>query len=124
RRRLFCFRHRSSARVYVLLFDPLLSTDIYRYIWDGKVQAAGINPYRYFPTHDALGHLRDATILPRINRSDYAVTIYPPVAEFFFLLVTRIGEYVIVMRLALLACEALSVSLIVLFLCRLQPPVQ
>src|SRR5262245_28270503 len=49
-------------RVYVLLFDPLLSTDIYRYIWDGKVQAAGINPYRYFPAHDALAHLRDATI--------------------------------------------------------------
>ena len=36
-------------RAYVLLFDPLLSSDIYRYVWDGKVQAAGINPYRYFP---------------------------------------------------------------------------
>ena len=37
-------------RIYVLLFDPLLSTDVFRYIWDGRVQAAGINPYRYFPT--------------------------------------------------------------------------
>ena len=72
-------------RIYVLLFDPLLSTDVFRYIWDGRVQAAGINPYRYFPGHDALAHLRDATIFPRINRADYAVTIYPPVAEFFFL---------------------------------------
>jgi hypothetical protein len=110
-------------RVYMLLFDPLVSTDIYRYIWDGKVQAAGINPYRYFPAHDALAHLRDATIFPRINRADYAVTIYPPVAEFFFLLVTRIGENVTVMRLALLGCEAVSVSLIVLFLRRMQRPV-
>src|SRR6185312_15329153 len=75
-------------RVYVLLFDPLLSTDIFRYIWDGRVQAAGINPYRYFPAHDALAPLRDTTIFPRINRADYAVTIYPPVAEFFFLIVT------------------------------------
>jgi alpha-1,6-mannosyltransferase len=33
-------------RAYVLLFDPLLSSDIYRYVWDGRVQAAGINPYR------------------------------------------------------------------------------
>ena len=33
----------------MLLFDPLLSSDIYRYVWDGKVQAAGINPYRYVP---------------------------------------------------------------------------
>jgi len=109
-------------RVYVLLFEPLLSTDIFRYIWDGKVQAAGINPYRYFPADDALAHLRDATIFPRINRADYAVTIYPPVAEFFFLLVTRIGENVTIMRLALLGCEAVSVSLIILFLRRMQRP--
>ena len=48
------------------------------------------------------------TIFPRINRADYAVTIYPPVAEFFFLIVTRIGESVTVMRLALLGCEAVE----------------
>ena len=110
-------------RVYVLLFDPLLSTDIFRYIWDGRVQAAGINPYRYFPAHDALAHLRDVTIFPRINRTDYAVTIYPPVAEFFFLIVTRIGESINVMRLALLGCEAVSVTLIVLFLRRMERPI-
>jgi hypothetical protein len=109
-------------RIYVLLFDPLLSTDIFRYIWDGRVQAAGINPYRYFPSHDALVHLRDATIFPRINRADYAVTIYPPVAELFFLIVTRIGENVNVMRLALLGCEAVSVTLVVLFLRRMERP--
>jgi alpha-1,6-mannosyltransferase len=109
-------------RVYVLLFDPLLSTDIYRYIWDGRVEAAGINPYRYFPAHDALADLRDATIFPRINRADYAVTIYPPVAEFFFLIVTRIGENVNVMRLALLGCEAVSVTLVMLFLRRMERP--
>ena len=109
-------------RIYVLLFDPLLSTDIFRYIWDGRVQAAGINPYRYFPSHDALVHLRDATIFPRINRADYAVTIYPPVAEFFFLIVTRIGENVNVMRLALLGCEAVIVTLVALFLRRMERP--
>ena len=82
----------------------------------------GINPYRYFPSHDALVHLRDATIFPRINRADYAVTIYPPVAEFFFLIVTRIGENVNVMRLALLGCEAVIVTLVVLFLRRMERP--
>src|ERR1700692_3394562 len=81
-----------ALRVYVLLFDPLLSSDIYRYVWDGRVQAAGINPYRYFPAHEALAFLRDGTIFPHINRADTAVTIYPPVAQFFFLIVTRIGE--------------------------------
>src|SRR4029078_3436561 len=110
-------------RVYVLLFDPLLSTDIFRYIWDGRVQAAGINPYRYLPAHDALAPLRDAAIFPRINRADYAVTIYPPVAEFFFLVITRIGANVSVVRLALLCCEAVPVALIVLFLRRMQRPI-
>jgi alpha-1,6-mannosyltransferase len=110
-------------RAYVLLFDPFLSSDIYRYVWDGRVQAAGINPYRYFPADKALAFLRDGTIFPHINRADFAVTIYPPVAQFFFLIVTRIGESVTVMRLALLGCEAVTVTLIMLLLRRMNRPV-
>jgi len=110
-------------RTYVLLFDPLLSSDIYRYVWDGRVQAAGINPYRYFPVDQALAFLRDEAIFPRINRADTAVTIYPPVAQFFFLLVTRIGENVTVMRLALVGCEAVTVAMIMLLLRRMERPV-
>ncbi|HLZ06165.1 MAG TPA: glycosyltransferase 87 family protein [Bradyrhizobium sp.] len=112
-----------ALRVYVLLFDPLLSSDIYRYVWDGRVQAAGINPYRYFPADEALAALRDATIFPHINRANFAVTIYPPVAQFFFLIVTRIGESVTVMRLALMGCEAVTVTLIMLLLRRMHRPV-
>jgi hypothetical protein len=111
-----------ALRGYVLLFDPLLSSDIFRYVWDGRVQGAGINPYSYFPAHDAVAHLRDATIFPRINRAEYAVTIYPPVAEFFFLVVTRIGESANAMRLALLGCEAVSVTIVMLLLRRMKRP--
>jgi alpha-1,6-mannosyltransferase len=111
-----------ALRGYVLLFDPLLSSDIFRYVWDGRVQGAGINPYSYFPAHDAVAHLRDATIFPRINRAEYAVTIYPPVAEFFFLVVTRIGESASAMRLALLGCEAVSVTIVMLLLRRMKRP--
>jgi alpha-1,6-mannosyltransferase len=110
-------------RAYVLLFDPLLSSDIYRYVWDGRVQSAGINPYRYLPTDEALAFLRDGTIFPHINRAATAVTIYPPVAQFFFLIVTRIGETVTMMRLALLGCEAVTVTLIILLLRRMNRPV-
>ena len=112
-----------GLRAYVLLFDPLLSSDIYRYVWDGKVQATGINPYRYVPTDPALASLRDGTIFPHINRATTAVTIYPPVAQFFFLIVTRIGENVTVMRLALVGCEAVTVAIIALFLRRMNQPV-
>jgi hypothetical protein len=112
-----------GLRAYVLLFDPLLSSDIYRYVWDGKVQATGINPYRYVPADPALASLRDGTIFPHINRATTAVTIYPPVAQFFFLIVTRIGENVTVMRLALVGCEAVTVAIIALFLRRMNRPV-
>ena len=110
-------------RAYVLLFDPFLSSDIYRYVWDGRVQAAGINPYRYFPADETLAFLRDGAIFPHINRADAAVTIYPPVAQLFFLIVTRIGESVTTMRLALLGCEAVTVTLIMLLLRRMNRPV-
>ncbi len=111
-----------ALRAYVLLFDPFLSSDIYRYVWDGRVQAAGINPYRYVPADAALAFLRDRAIFPHINRADTAVTIYPPVAQLFFLIVTRIGESVTIMRLALLGCEAVIVVLIMLLLRRMNLP--
>lgn len=106
----------------LLLLDPLLSTDIYRYIWDGRIQAAGINPYRLFPADDALAQFRDATIYPNINRADTAVTIYPPVAQMFFFLVTRFGESVTTMKLAMLACEAMTIAAILILLQRMGKP--
>lgn len=36
-------------RLGLLAQSPTRSDDIHRYIWDGRVQAAGINPYRYIP---------------------------------------------------------------------------
>src|ERR1700692_1639469 len=110
-------------RATVLLFDPLLSSDIYRYVWDGRVQAAGINPYRYFPADEALAFLRDGAIFPHINRVDRPVNIYPPVAQFFFFIVPRIGENVTTMRLAMLGCESVTVTLIMLLLQRMNRPV-
>jgi alpha-1,6-mannosyltransferase len=109
-------------RLVVVLEEPLLSTDIYRYIWDGRVQAAGINPYLYVPADPALASLRDAAIYPNINRAEYAVTAYPPVAEMFFFLVTRISESLTAMRLAMVACDAAVILLLVRLLQTLRLP--
>jgi hypothetical protein len=38
-----------AARIGPLIAPPFLSTDIFRYVWDGRVQAAGINPYAFLP---------------------------------------------------------------------------
>ena len=94
----------------VLIANPMmLSSDIYRYVWDGRVQAAGINPYRFIPADPALTALRDTAIYPNINRRTYARTIYPPAAQAVFAIVGRISQTVIAMKLAMLAFEVIAV---------------
>jgi alpha-1,6-mannosyltransferase len=112
----------AAMRLALLFTEPTLSSDIYRYIWDGRVQAAGVNPYRYVPAAPELAQLRDAAIWPLINRADYAVTIYPPVAQALFLCITRVGESVLVMKLALLLFEAATVAALIALLKRLAMP--
>jgi alpha-1,6-mannosyltransferase len=56
--------------------------------------------------------LRDDAIFPNINRSTYATTIYPPVAEYIFFLATRVDQSVIAMKAAMLALEAAGVLLL------------
>lgn len=109
-------------RFIALLPEPLLSSDIYRYVWDGRVQAAGINPYRYIPADPALAALRDTAIYPNINRADYAHTAYPPVAEYFFFAVTRLGDSVLAMRLAFIGCEIAIVFMLLSILRTLARP--
>ena len=106
-----------------LLPSQPVSTDLWRYIWDGRVQAAGINPYRHVPSEPALQHLRDQTVYSQINRVDYAPTIYPPAAQVVFFLVTRLGESATVMKAAMLAFEALAVwAMLQLLAARGLPP--
>ncbi|MFD7032727.1 glycosyltransferase 87 family protein [Streptomyces sp. NPDC059917] len=89
-----------------LVAPPRTSTDSFRYAWDGRVQATGTSPYDHAPADPALLRLRDDWLFPqgaaacagpdraalsdgvctRINRPRVH-TIYPPVAEGWFLLV-------------------------------------
>jgi alpha-1,6-mannosyltransferase len=112
----------AAMRLVLLWTEPTLSSDIYRYIWDGRVQAAGINPYVHVPAAAELAALRDPDIWPHINRADYAVTLYPPVAQAVFLAVSRFGESVVVMKLGLVLFEAAGVAAIIALLRRLGRP--
>jgi alpha-1,6-mannosyltransferase len=103
-------------RLGALAAPVYLSDDIYRYIWDGRVQAAGINPYRYIPMDTNLAPLRDEAIFPNINRNNYAPTIYPPVAQMLFLVATRFGETVPAIKLVLVAVEAIGIWALLLVL--------
>jgi alpha-1,6-mannosyltransferase len=103
-------------RVVALAAPVFLSDDINRYMWDGRVQAAGINPYRYVPTDPELAWLRDDVVFPNINRNNYAPTIYPPVAQMLFLLANRLGGTVLAVKLVLVAMEAGCICALLLVL--------
>jgi len=101
-------------RLIVLVFPPFLSNDMYRYIWDGWVQAAGINPYLYIPDDSHLVFLRDAAVFPNINRASYAHTIYPPAAQIFFFFSAAAVKFlhlppVFGMKLAMVGIESLGI---------------
>lgn len=97
-------------RAILLVEPPLLSDDIYRYVWDGRVINAGFNPFLHVPADPALEFLRDDAIYPLVDKKDYAVTIYPPVAQAVFAVVTRLSGGLYTMKLAMLAFEGLAVA--------------
>jgi hypothetical protein len=69
-------------RLVLLPSRPTLSDDMYRYVWDGRVQAHGLSPYRYPPNAPETLDLRkgDGTVWRYINRKSF-VTVYPPGAQ-------------------------------------------
>ena len=100
-----------GLRAMLVPIDPV-STDIDRYVWDGRVQAAGINPYRFIPADPALAGLRDDDIYPEINRKDYARTIYPPLAQVVFFLVTRVSETLVAMKAAMTLFDVATIAML------------
>jgi len=98
-------------RVPVTLAPPYLSADVYRYIWDGRVEAAGFNPYRYAPADPRLETLRDQVLYPQIA-SKNAPTIYPPTTEAVFFAVTRVSESVTAMKIAMAVFDLITLMLL------------
>jgi len=47
-----------------LVHGPQLSDDLYRYVWDARVAAAGVDPYRFPPDDPALVPLREHFLWP------------------------------------------------------------
>jgi hypothetical protein len=74
----------AGGAALVLVASPaILSDDVYRFLWDARVLAHGIDPYRYAPDDPALFALRD-DLWTRINHPEIP-TIYPPLSQGVFL---------------------------------------
>jgi alpha-1,6-mannosyltransferase len=75
-------------RLVVLGCTPLLSDDIYRFVWDGHLIVTGIHPMAYTPREllasgTALPDVLTSGLFDALNSPDYH-TVYPPVHQFFF----------------------------------------
>ncbi|MBI3002749.1 MAG: DUF2029 domain-containing protein [candidate division NC10 bacterium] len=107
----------------VLLPSPVvLSSDVYRYLWDGRVQRAGINPYRHPPADEALAPLRDPAVFPHVNRP-IKPTVYPPGAQALFAAVAAVTpDSLLGWRLFLLGCEVATAVLLLGLLARMGLP--
>lgn len=112
-------------RLILLPARPTLSDDMYRYVWDGRVQANGISPYRYAPDADAVASLRkgDRSVWRYINRKP-AVTVYPPGAQIAYAGIWRVvGDSVTGFKVAFVLSELLGGLLLMRLLRRFdQPP--
>ena len=85
-------------RALLVAAPPTLSEDVYRYVWDGRVQLAGVNPYLYPPDSPVLQSLRDAN-WEAINHKDIP-TIYPPLQQLFSRAVAAVSPTVVAFKLA------------------------
>jgi len=82
-------------------------SDMVRYLWDGRVQRLGYNPYTVIPADPSLAHTHvdeSAKMPSRYNR-----TPYPPGAQLFFRLVGSAADSTLGMKLALVACDLLTI---------------
>jgi alpha-1,6-mannosyltransferase len=98
-----------------LLAPPGSDDDIHRYVWDGRVQRLGYNPYIAVPSDPALGALHTPETRT-LNNPDLP-SPYPAGAQFFFRAVAAIHESVFTLKVAFEVCD-LAIVLVLLDILR------
>jgi len=101
--------------VEFLRVPPGDDDDIHRYVWDGRLQRLGYNPYLVIPSDPAAKLLHTPETLT-LNNPELP-SPYPPGAQFFFRAVTAIHESVFAFKIAFVICD-LAIVLVLLGLLR------
>jgi glycosyl transferase family 87 len=107
------------AAVWHVLFlrmPPGLDDDIHRYVWDGRVQRLGYNPYILVPNDPALAGLH--TSETRTLNNPEVPSPYPPGAQLFFRGVTALNESTFALKIAFVLCDVAIVFVLLDFLRR------
>jgi alpha-1,6-mannosyltransferase len=92
-------------RVALVVAPPLLSDDVYRYVWEGRIQLHDGNPYKWADRAEGSRWegLRDA-VWERVNHKDYTA-IYPPLWQLAARGVVAVHDSVTAMKAFVVACE-------------------
>jgi hypothetical protein len=86
-----------------LRMPPGVDDDIHRYVWDGRVQRLGYNPYIVVPSDPALAGLH--TPETRTLNNPEVPSPYPAGAQLFFRAVTSIHESTFALKVAFVICD-------------------
>jgi hypothetical protein len=86
-----------------LRLPPGADDDIHRYVWDGRLQRLGYNPYIVVPSDPAAQELHTPET-GSLNNPDLP-SPYPPGAQLFFRAVTGIQESTFALKVAFVVCE-------------------
>jgi len=89
--------------VEFLRLSPGADDDIHRYVWDGRLQRLGYNPYLVIPSDPAVQQLHTPET-HNLNNPDLP-SPYPPGAQMFFRAVTAIQESTFALKVAFVVCE-------------------
>ena len=101
-----------AGRLVLVGAAPIASDDIYRYLWDGRVQRHGYNPYTAAPADPALAALHTADTRRIDPTSAVLPAIYPPAAQLFLRAVTGIHESAMAIAAAMIVCDLLTMLLL------------
>jgi hypothetical protein len=102
-------------QVAFLRLPPGADDDVHRYVWDGRLQRLGFNPYIVVPSDPAVRSLH--TSETRNLNNPNLPSPYPPGAQLFFRAVTAVRESVFALKLVFVICD-LGISLVLLDLLR------
>jgi hypothetical protein len=90
-------------RLPFLLMPPGPDDDVHRYVWDGRVQRLGYNPYLVVPSDPTLSGLHTSETRT-LNNPDMP-SPYPAGAQLFFRAVTAIHESVFALKVTFVLCD-------------------
>jgi len=99
-----------------LRMPPGLDDDIHRYVWDGRMQRLGYNPYIVVPSDPALASLH--TSETRTLNNPEVPSPYPAGAQLFFRAVTSIHESMFALKVSFVICDFAIVFVLLDFLRR------